>query len=251
MKKLLSANMMRLMKNKCLWFFGLCVIGATLWYGIAGGDIMGFQGKEADTYDYVSFIVGVVPAFCTLFTGFFLGTEYSNKTIRNKLIAGHSRNEVYMAYLMTVIIATLIYSVMWFGTGIAVFVINKETVMWEGLLKTALTSVFFNSAFTSMLVFISVMIKSKAIAIIVQIEFARGSLMLLLMCGIAMQFMDEFLTNITIIMMNLLPMGQWVLSTGIMTTNPVAIPIQIVLSLIVTVLMTMLGIRLFEKKELR
>lgn len=39
--------------------------------------------------------------FISIFAALFLGTDYSNGTIRNKLVIGHTRSEIYFSNLMT------------------------------------------------------------------------------------------------------------------------------------------------------
>ena len=50
----------------------------------------------------------------SLFVGLFIGTEYSDGTIRNKLVAGNSRAAVYFSNLITSIIAGFIMQIIFF-----------------------------------------------------------------------------------------------------------------------------------------
>ncbi len=47
----------------------------------------------------------VASAYCSVFCDMFLETEYSDGTIRNKLMVGHTRKEIYCANLLTVFLA--------------------------------------------------------------------------------------------------------------------------------------------------
>lgn len=52
-----------------------------------------------------------------IFSVLFLGTEYSNGTVRNKLIVGHTRSDIYIANLITVITAGVImFAIRWLIT---------------------------------------------------------------------------------------------------------------------------------------
>ena len=66
MRNLLRANFSRLWKSKALW---LCAAGAF--------------------------------AFSAAFLSLFLGVEYQDGTLRNKIIAGHARWKVYAASLLS------------------------------------------------------------------------------------------------------------------------------------------------------
>ena len=55
-------------------------------------------------FTFVMFIGLVASVFC----GLFLGTEYSDGTIRNKVVVGHTRNGIYLANLITCMIAGLV-----------------------------------------------------------------------------------------------------------------------------------------------
>lgn len=54
-------------------------------------------------FDYATYILVLGAIFCSLF----IGTEYSDGTIRNKLIMGYSRQKIYCANLIVCIIANL------------------------------------------------------------------------------------------------------------------------------------------------
>lgn len=59
----------------------------------------GWLQWEAHTYFYTP--VMYLPVGIAIFTCFFFGTEYSDGTIRNKLIVGHSREAIYLANFLT------------------------------------------------------------------------------------------------------------------------------------------------------
>ncbi len=97
MNKLLKANFARLMKDKIFWF-GMAFMFSAGIFGV----IMKLINDPAATADQLMLIFPVLicivsAAFCSLF----IGTEYSDGTIRNKLIVGHSRNAVYLSNFIT------------------------------------------------------------------------------------------------------------------------------------------------------
>ncbi len=112
MRSLLSANFARLWKNRMFWlcmaamFFGgiLMVVGqyVDLQKFIESGGEVG-RILNAAGFSFATFI-GILGA---AFTSLFFGTEYSDGTIRNKIVVGASRNAIYLSALITGIAAAL------------------------------------------------------------------------------------------------------------------------------------------------
>ncbi|MEA4964627.1 MAG: ABC transporter permease subunit [Oscillospiraceae bacterium] len=97
MNKLLTANFARLKKDKVFWL-GMAFLFAAGIFGV----MMKLTNDPTATADQLALIfpvlIGIVSAaFCSLY----LGTEYSDGTIRNKLIVGHTRSAVYLANFIT------------------------------------------------------------------------------------------------------------------------------------------------------
>ncbi len=94
MSKLLHANFLRLRKDKYFWI-GNLVMGL---YGVIDSVGQYRNVKVYDmsvTFDSVFFashiVIGLlIAAFCSLF----VGTEYSDGTIRNKLMVGCNRRDI-------------------------------------------------------------------------------------------------------------------------------------------------------------
>ncbi len=107
MYNLLSAEFVRLRKNKAFWL-GMAVLFVTSAFAVvskysdmAAHDIPAHF--EDALFHYIYMVSGCISIFC----GLFIGTEYSDGTIRNKLVVGHGRGRVYLAGLLVCIAATL------------------------------------------------------------------------------------------------------------------------------------------------
>ncbi len=98
MSKLLIANFARIKKNKL--FYCLCAVCAVFALFTVINQISNKGGVDS------AFRLFAVPieAVAAVFISTFFGTEYSDGTIRNKLIIGHSRYSVYFANLITAIV---------------------------------------------------------------------------------------------------------------------------------------------------
>ena len=105
MNKLLSADFARLKKDTFLKFclIFMFIIGI-LCPVISYKSMIKYEYTvylENNFFSYSSFMVILFSAFCSLF----IGTEYSDGTIRNKLIIGHKRMDIYLSNLITCIIS--------------------------------------------------------------------------------------------------------------------------------------------------
>lgn len=112
MRKLLSANFARLWKSKVFWVLeGFCFgfgVFAYILVAINTRNLgQGWLEYEAHSYFYlpIMFIAVIV----AIFACFFIGNDYSDGTIRNKLIVGHSRMNIYFSFLLTVCAASVLF----------------------------------------------------------------------------------------------------------------------------------------------
>lgn len=129
MHNLLNAGFSRLKKNKI--FLGLIIItlicAAFFLFGryYDGIKYNGYGFSLKSTGQLLLEFTNIIGFFIALFTSLFVGTEYSDGTIRNKIIIGHSRKNIYLSNLIisiTVgIIIELIYLLIVAAIGIPMF----------------------------------------------------------------------------------------------------------------------------------
>lgn len=100
MSRLLSAGFVRLKKNRGFWigmgisfFFGVYM--AVFAYKI--NHMYNSCMRLEDIFFQASGVIGILAAAVL---SFFLGTEYNDGTIRNKLVIGHKRYKVYLSSLI-------------------------------------------------------------------------------------------------------------------------------------------------------
>lgn len=164
MNKLLSAGMMHLRKNKIFPILAVFMSALGLYMPIGGYlDMKKYQFNH--TLDDVFFthimLTGIVTAiFCSLFTG----TEYSDGTIRNKLIVGHSRSAIYLSNLIVCTIAGIALSLCYITTCACAGIPLLGFLQMD--IKTAALLILCNSAisiaYTSMFTLAAMLIHSKA-----------------------------------------------------------------------------------------
>ena len=98
MSRLLSAGLIRLKKSKLFWLFCGLMFALGLFFP-ASLYLQAQKYNLATTIDQTFFshvmYMGVISA---VFVSLFIGTEYSDGAIRNKLMIGHSRISIYFAW---------------------------------------------------------------------------------------------------------------------------------------------------------
>ena len=277
MSKLLSANFMRLRKSKEFW---LCAVSTLLiavvmiYTGAETASSMIDRGFIRNLDDFYFQLAPYTGAIMAIFVSLFLGTEYSDGTIRNKLIVGHTRKDIYLANFLTCLASGIIITSLWFIGGLpGMRLIGNFEMKISEVIVYFLVALGITAAFTAIFVCISSLSRNKAITVVLvlvlwvamslagsgiydrlhELEFNGG---MALINGEFVMMEDTpnplYLTGsartIVECLYRLLPTGQAVAMTCVEITTPV---LDIVASLIVTAIMTMLGILMFRKKDLK
>lgn len=124
MRKLLSANLARLWKSNIFWALEVvCFVFGVFVYALVAINThnLGQGWLEYNAHAYFYFPILFIAVVIAIFSCFFIGTDYSDGTIRNKLIVGHSREGIYLSYLMvTAAVAILLVAGYW----LAVFAVG-------------------------------------------------------------------------------------------------------------------------------
>lgn len=108
MSRLLSAGFARLWKNSLFWAGVLLMSGWMILIMLVNYKDMSAYGIQ---YTSDVFLVGhfmFAGIFTAIFAPLFLGTEYSDGVIRNKLAIGHSRIHIYLSSLIVCFVSTLL-----------------------------------------------------------------------------------------------------------------------------------------------
>lgn len=149
---LLRANFSRLWRSASFWTAAAVMFAIGVFELAAGSQAVAFGVEGILDNRYMIFVLlsGVVlSAFCSLF----VGAEYSDGVIRNKLAVGHARASVYLANLMVCsaagVLACLSYILPMTAVGIPLlgpFVMSGASILWftlcAFLMTAALCAVF-------------------------------------------------------------------------------------------------------------
>lgn len=136
MRKLLSANFSRLWRSKIFWVLeGVSSILGAIFYTLAVINTRNIGEQwylgNGNYYFFIGLVfVGVVMA---VFSGFFIGAEYSDGTIRNKINVGCSRTNIYMANLIVVVIVGIIFAMTQIAVSVCVGLPFLGGLLWDAL----------------------------------------------------------------------------------------------------------------------
>lgn len=170
MLKLLSSDFSRLWKNK---FFYILFGGTgvyTLWFMI----VTSFNAKQLQTRPslesyYFQFAL-FIGAICAFFCSMFFGTEYSDGTIRNKVIVGSKRVDIYISRLIVTFFATVIIMCAWLVAAlVAVPALGFFQMEIKSVLLLLLISVFTVAAFSSLFTLVSILSVNKASTVVISV----------------------------------------------------------------------------------
>lgn len=277
MSKLLSANFMRLRRSK---EFRLCAVATLLiaakmiYTGAASASSMANIGLTMHLDDFYFELAPYTGAILAIFISLFLGTEYSDGTIRNKLIVGHTRTNIYLANFLTCLIGGILITIMWFVGGLpGLYLIGDFDMGLSGAIVYFFVAIGITAAFCAIYVWISSLSGNKALTVVYvltlwaamsiaasgisdrlhEVEYNGGMAMI---DGRFVMIEDTpnplYLSGDTRTIFEglyrLLPMGQAIAMTTAEITTPL---LDIAASVSVTVVITAAGILSFCRKDLK
>lgn len=115
--------------------------------------------------DELIFVGGIYLIFVfAIFVGEFIGREYGDGTIRNKLVCGHTRRSIYLSKLIVCSVACLSIHLLYILVSVlmGILLIDGTTLTIAQLLLSTLTGSFAIIAITALMLFISMIIPHKA-----------------------------------------------------------------------------------------
>lgn len=188
MRKLLLANMKRLKKSRLFWIIAATFIISTFYglidtynyektlqeYHAEMPDSAYTPTTATDLLFQMTPFIGLAAAFML---AIFIGTEYHDNTMRNKLICGQPRIKVYLANLISGFFITLIF---WLLPVLVIVCVGIPLLgiepLTSGLLVkiglSALIGFFLCAAFTTFNTIISMLVHNRSYALISCISLA-------------------------------------------------------------------------------
>lgn len=174
MLKLLKINLLRLLKNPLLWIFSAMQALITIIYTITVTASNQHNSHKLETVMFSGIgygipILGLMIIFlCLSITG----TDYSSGGLRNKIIAGYSREAIFISNFLTVLIGTaIILTIKAIVFCLIPLPIIRTAVLYKSyifasLVIVLLTSLFY-SAFSTFFITFSQNAKNALVRIVI------------------------------------------------------------------------------------
>lgn len=273
MIRLLDAGITRLKKDKLFWIINLAVIGMTILVLYNNYSNM-IKYNEVITIDKFFFFIGtILGLISSIFIGAFLGTEYSNGTLRNKIIIGHKRSKIYLSNFIITSIANIVFISlsMLVVAIVGIPLIGKIQMPINIFILFVFDNICLSIAYSAIFTFISMISSNKTTTIIIGMIVA---IIMLTYCTVILnrlcdpetvqeakyidgeivieevpnpRYLSENERRSYTRILDIIPTGQaFNLMGG--ETNFEFLPLY---SLGVILVFTILGIKIFDKKELK
>lgn len=278
MNRLVLANLMRLKKNKMFWCGVILTVAFCIFACGAQFQAMVRYGFSACLDELLFVYMTLVGIFIAVICSLFVGTEYSDGTIRNKIISGRSRRRIYLsnfaacaaigtALYLTSLVTICLGGIPLFGPPYAA----PESLAWL-LLDGLLVSVTYAAVFNMIVMLTSSKANSAVICILaaflllfaaayIASELAEPEMMEQLVSMDSMDEMDwmtetvknpRYLTGtkreIYQFFYDFLPSGQGAQLMDMNVAHPARLPLY---SLAIIVASNMAGIFFFWRKDIK
>lgn len=275
MNKLLSANFMRIKKNKTFWSGVIFMFGLGIFFPVRRYVDMvqtGWVNNLDDGFYFCAVLIAIVMAvFCSMF----IGTEYSDGTIRNKIIVGQKRSAVYLANAVTSSLVSIIMCIVavvpYLCLGIPL--LGFFTADIKMILLIGVAVLFLAVAFSSVFTLIAMLCQSKATTAVACLLLAFGFIITgavlnemlnapKMISGYTMSIDGSFINKeepnpkylegmkreIVQTIYDILPGGQAVQCTTLVAVNLPRLPFY---SAGIILLTTGIGVSMFRKRDLK
>lgn len=277
MIKLLRAGFTRLRKNKLFWILSIFSIALALFMIYTRYSDMKTYGDVIEVEQLMlnySTIVGIVIA---IFTSLFLGVEYSDGAIRNKISIGHKRTNIYLSNLIITTITSLFSYVLFIlvVASIGILLFGPITISISKLLMLIGCIFVTIIAYSSIFTFLAMIISNKTITAITTIMLSFG-LMIFALTHLNILYAPEYIESASLTngetgefqmiqeknpkypsetkrkvyqtLLDINPAGQMFQLAGRTVPNLKVLPIY---SACIIIVFTGAGLILFNKKELK
>ncbi|RKI39212.1 ABC transporter permease [bacterium D16-51] len=184
MIKLLNAGFTRLRKNKLFCILTAFSIGLALLVVYSRYSDMRKYGDTIVAEDIMLSYATITGVVIAIFTSLFLGVEYSDGVIRNKIIVGHKRIHIYLSNLAVTTVTSLFSYVLFIAvvSSIGIPLFGAVTIPISKLLMFFGCIFVTVAAYSAIFTFIAMAIQNKAVTAIVSIMLAFGFMMAALTC---------------------------------------------------------------------
>ena len=278
MRKLITANFFRFRKDRFSW----CVVGiivilslVNVFNSARSYEAMAASGYVMSLEDYYFNQAPLIGAFLALLISMFLGTEFSEGTIRNKLCIGHKRNEIFLSNFISCAFASIVLTAVWLLSCTLLFgLIGPLEVEVSEFVGYIFVAMGFAVSFAALYTVIGSLSSNKAMTII----YTFAVFIILAMAASALDdrlcepeineimtynnygavvmqesapnplYLSGTIRTVCEVALELLPTGQALLLSEVAIEYPVR---AILLSVVFTTVTLLVGSRLFRRKDIK
>lgn len=277
MRKLITANFHRFSKDRFSW----CVVGiivilslANVFNSAGSYEAMAARGYIMSLDEYFFNQAPLIGAYLALLISMFLGTEFSEGTIRNKLCVGHKRNQIFLSNFISCVFATIVLTVVWLLTSALLFgMIGSLEMEVSEFVGCIFVAIGFTVSFAALYTVIGSLSSNKAMTVIytfaVFIIFTMAASALYdRLCEPEMNqgmtlvngefvmpeptpnplYLSGMVRTVCEVALELLPTGQALLLSNVAIEYPVR---AIAMSAVFTIVTLLVGGMLFKKKDIK
>ena len=278
MRKLITANFDRFSKDRFSW----CVVGivvilslASVFNSAGSFETMAARGYAMSLEDCYFNQAPLIGAFLALLISMFLGTEFSEGTIRNKLCIGHKRNEIFLSNFISCAFASIVLTAVWLLSCTLLFgLIGPLEVEVSEFVGYIFVAMGFAVSFAALYTVIGSLSSNKAMTII----YTFAVFIILAMAASALDdrlcepeineimtynnygavvmqesvpnplYLSGMIRTVCEVALELLPNGQALLLSNVAIECPAR---AIVMSAVFTIVTLLVGGMLFKKKDIK
>lgn len=171
MSRLLCAGFSRLKKSKCFWgcMIFMFLYAAFMRYSqYMEGKSWGYLFSVDDGFFSYTALIGIL---LSAFISLYIGTEYSDGTIRNKLVIGHTRTSIYLSNLIVCLTAGLLICLSFLCASLLTGIALLEPFQGSArdIVILTLTSFMMAFSFTALLTLTAMICQNRAITAVINI----------------------------------------------------------------------------------
>ena len=163
MSRLFNANMMRLRQSWIFLLEEIFMVGYAIFvYANAGIHVA--KGEVVQNWNIYFYNVLLVSGIAmALFVSVFLSAEYGDGTIRNKVVVGHRRRDIYLVNLVICLLAGLIMCLTYYVVGIifGYLVVGGEVMRIQDIGAGMIGSILIFMVYTAIFVLVEMLDKNK------------------------------------------------------------------------------------------
>ncbi len=174
MRNLLHGNLRRLARDRVFYIVLLCTFIIALFICFDNAPTMAEMAKageeDAALENFYFNLCPTLGLFYSAFACLFVGTEHSDGTLRNKLIAGRSRTKIYCSMFLTVFIGCLLIMFGWLIASLGgLFYFSGFSFGWIEYLKHIAVITSGTAVFAALYTSISLLFTNKALEAVISL----------------------------------------------------------------------------------